>query len=107
MCNDDSMGERVQRALPRVRVVKTLNTLNASLMADPAALAGADHTVFLSGNDADAKATVTALLQGFGWTDVLDLGDITTARGAEMYFPLWARLFGALGTPNFSIKVVR
>lgn len=103
----DSLGEQIQRAFPAARVVKTLNTMNASLMVEPAQLADGDHSVFVSGNDADAKATVTRLLHSFGHTDVVDLGDITTARGAEMMLPLWLRLMNAMGTMNFNIKVVR
>jgi predicted dinucleotide-binding enzyme len=102
----DSLGEQVQRALPEARVVKTLNTVNAALMVDPAAL-GQSTTVFLSGDDADAKATVTAILHSFGHDDVLDLGGIETARGVEMWLPLWLRVMGAVGTARFNLKVVR
>jgi predicted dinucleotide-binding enzyme len=104
--DDDSLGEQVQRAHPRARVVKTLNTLNADLMVHPETLGDAG-TVFVSGDDADAKATVVRLLEGFGHTDVLDLGDISTARGTEMYLPLWLRAMGALGTAAFNVRVVR
>jgi predicted dinucleotide-binding enzyme len=107
VCNTDSLGEQIQRAFPRTKVVKTLNTVNASLMVDPMRLADGAHTVFLSGNDAAAKQTVAELLRSFGWQDTLDLGDITTARGAEMFLPLWVRMYGTLKTPQFSIKVVR
>jgi predicted dinucleotide-binding enzyme len=107
VCNSDSLGEQIQRAFPRARVVKALNTVNASLMIEPKRLADGDHTIFVSGNDAEAKQAATKLLGEFGWTDVLDLGDISTARGTEMYLPLWLRLFGTVGTPMFSIKVVR
>jgi predicted dinucleotide-binding enzyme len=103
----DSLGEQIQRAFPEVRVVKSLNTMAATLMADPKQLAGGDHSAFVSGNDADAKATVTALLESLGHTDVIDLGDITTARGSEMVLPIWVRLMGALGTPIFNFKIVR
>ncbi|WP_026931121.1 NADPH-dependent F420 reductase [Glycomyces tenuis] len=103
----DSLGERIQRAFPEALVVKTLNTMNASLMADPRRLAGGDHSVFVSGDDPDAKRTVADLLEQMGHTDVVDLGDITTARGAEMVLPLWLRLFGAFGTAEFNFKVVR
>lgn len=105
--NTDSLGEQIQRAFPEARVVKTLNTMNASVMVDPAAVAGGDHSVFVSGNDADAKETVTGLLKGFGHRDVIDLGDITTARGAEMILPLWVRVWGAMGTAAFNFKVAR
>lgn len=105
--NTDSLGEQIQRRFPEVKVVKTLHTMNAYLMVDPTQLAGADHTVFVSGNDAEAKATVAELLRSFGWTDIIDLGDITTARGTEMLLPVWLRLFGALQKPIFNFKIVR
>ncbi len=104
--NTDSLGEQIQRRFPQARVVKALNTMNAYLMVDPGQLAGGDHTVFVAGNDADAKSTVRELLGSFGWSDIVDLGDITSARGTEMYVALWLRLF-ALGSPMFSVKVVR
>jgi predicted dinucleotide-binding enzyme len=104
----DSLAEQIQRTFPQARVVKTLNTLTANLMVDPKQLAGGDHTVFVSGDDAQAKQTVTDLLRSFGWTDVLDLGDLSTARGAELYVGFWARLLPATGgTGQFNIKVVR
>ncbi len=102
----DSLGEQIQRAFPEARVVKTLNTLNADLMVRPDTLPE-PTTVFVSGNDADAKRIVTDLLQSFGHTDVIDLGDITTARGAEMFLPLWLSLMGVLGTTHFNLKIIR
>ena len=105
--NTDSLAERIQRAFPAALVVKTLNTMNAGLMVDPRRLADGDHSVFLSGDDPDAKSVVKGLLEELGHRDVIDLGDITTARGAEMLLPLWLRLYSALGTPDFNIKVVR
>jgi predicted dinucleotide-binding enzyme len=105
--DSDSLAEQIQRDFPKAKVVKTLNTLNALLMANPGQLAGGDHSIFLSGNDAQAKKTVAELLASFGWKDVIDLGDITTARGPEMMLAGWLRLYGALGTPMFNLKVVR
>lgn len=102
----DSLGEQIQRTFPEAKVVKTLNTLNADLMVHPAALPEGS-SVFVSGNDDDAKKTVTGLLEEFGHTDVIDLGDITTARGTEMLLPIWLRLMGALGTATFNFKIVR
>ncbi len=81
--------------------------MNAGLMVDPQRLAGGDHSVFVSGDDASAKAVVKELLESLGHRDIIDLGDITTARGAEMVLPLWLRLYGALGTLDFNLKVVR
>jgi len=108
VCNDDSLGERIQAAYSGARVVKTLNTLNADLMVDPGALADGDHSLFICGDDTAAKATVmTILTEGFGWKDVIDLGGIAQARGLEMWLPLWIRLWGTLGSPSFNLKIVR
>ena len=107
VANTDSLGEQVQRAFPDARVVKSLNTMTAHVMAHPEQVAGGDHSVFVSGDDPDAKRSVTDLLTEMGHTDVIDLGDLSTARGTEMYLPLWLRLLGAVGTPMFNVKVVR
>lgn len=107
VCNTDSLGEQIQRAFPETKVVKTLNTMNAYLMVGPKQLKDGEHTVFVSGNDASAKQTVTTLLESFGWKDVLDLGDITTARGTEMILPIWVRIWGATKNPMFQFKLVR
>ena len=102
----DSLGEVVQRSFPAARVVKTLNTLNADLMVHPETLAEAT-SVFVSGDDAEAKGGVGGLLLEFGLSDVIDLGGIETARGPELWLPLWLRLMGALGTAQFNLKIVR
>ncbi len=105
--NTDSLGEQIQRRFPEAKVVKTLHTMNAYLMVDPAQLAATGHTVFVSGDDVEAKASVSELLRSFGWSDIIDLGDITTARGTEMLLPIWVRLFGVLQKPIFNFKIVR
>jgi predicted dinucleotide-binding enzyme len=102
----DSLGEQVQRAFPDARVVKSLNTLTAELMAHPERLPE-PTSVFVSGDDADAKRLVTGLLSELGHRDVIDLGGIETSRGVEMWLPLWLRLMGSLGTAEFNLKVVR
>jgi 8-hydroxy-5-deazaflavin:NADPH oxidoreductase len=104
--DDDSLAEMIQRAHPAARVVKSLNTMNNALMVDPRRL-GEDTTVFVSGDDAAAKATVTELLEALGHGDVIDLGGIETARGPEMWLPLWIRINLALGGNDFNLKVVR
>lgn len=106
VCNDDSLGEQVQRAAPDVRVVKTLNTLANPLMLDPGALDG-PHDVLLCGDDDAAKGEVGALLQSFGWAEPIDLGDISNARGLEMWLPLWTRLYRTLGTGMFNLRIQR
>lgn len=105
-CNDDSLGERIQRAFPDLRVVKTLNTVGFPSMIDGTRIPG-EHDMFMSGNDAAAKAEVARLLrEEFAWTSIIDLGDISTARGTEMLMPLFLRLWKTLGTFDFNIKVV-
>jgi len=106
VCNDDSLGERIQAAFPEARVVKALNTINAQVMTDPGRLPGA-HNVFVCGNDEAAKATVRDLLESLGWPpeSIVDLGGIEAARGTEMYLPLWLRLMGALGSADFNIQI--
>lgn len=106
--NTDSLGELIQKAFPRLKVVKTLNIVSAPVMINPSAVPGGQPTMFVSGNDTAAKAEVTGFLKdNFGWNDVIDLGDITTARGTEMLLPIWVRTFGVLQTPMFGFKVVR
>ena len=106
--NTDSVAEQIQRRFPSARVVKTLNTMNASVMVDPARLPG-HHNVFVSGDDAEAKSVAAGILRSFGWPEdaVIDLGDVTTARGAEMLVALWVRLRMAFDTSDFNIAVVR
>ncbi|MFN7132128.1 MAG: NADPH-dependent F420 reductase [Myxococcales bacterium] len=106
--NTDSLAEQIQRAYPDLKVVKALNTINCELMVNPQRLAGGEHVSFISGNDAAAKGRVNEVLRGwFGWKHVVDLGDISTARGTEQYLPLWLRLWGALKTPEFNVQIVR
>ena len=105
VCNTDSLGEQIQRAFPTVKVVKSLNTVTAAVMVSPSLVPGV-HTMFVCGNDDKAKADVIDLLKtGFGWKEVIDLGDITGARAQEMYLPLWLRLFTNFKTPNVNIHV--
>jgi predicted dinucleotide-binding enzyme len=103
----DSLGEQIQAAFPDTRVVKSLNTLTAALMVHPELVGDGQHTVFVSGNDSAAKDLVARLLLSLGHRDVIDLGDITTARGTEMFLALWVRTMTALGTGMFNIRVVR
>jgi predicted dinucleotide-binding enzyme len=108
VCNTDSLGEQIQAAFPASRVVKTLNTMTANVMVNPRAVAGGAHHLFLCGNDADAKSRVSQLLTNdFGWTNLLDLGDITAARGMEMILPMWLRLMTVLKTPMFNFHIAQ
>jgi len=109
VCNTSSLGEEIQKSFPEVKVVKALNTLNCSLMVNPGSLAGGDHNIFICGNDEGAKKQAKDLLEQFGWKSnaIIDLGDITAARGTEMILPIWLRLMGTLGSPAFNFKIVR
>ncbi len=104
--NGESLGERIQDAFPGARVVKALNTVNAAVMVDPRRVGG-ESDLFVCGNDADAKARVTALLKELGWTRVHDLGPIAAARGTEAYLLFWLTLMGALKTADFNVRIVR
>jgi len=109
VCNTDSLGEQVQREFPDVRVVKALNTVNCDIMIAPSRVPG-DHELFICGNDAATKREVTnRLSEWFGWKpgNIIDLGDITNARGTEMFLALWVRLWGTLGTSHFNIRLLR
>jgi predicted dinucleotide-binding enzyme len=103
-----SLGEQIQATFPDARVVKTLNTMNADVMVHPRSLPGR-HSVFVAGDDAEAKAVAASLLRGFGWDDseIVDAGGITAARGLELYLPLWLSLMGSFGSPTFNVSVVR
>lgn len=107
--NTDSLGEQIQREFPKVKVVKGLNTLNCYLMVD-ATLVPGDHNLFICGNDAAAKEKVTKLLvENFKWkaANILDMGDITSARATESLLPIWIRLWGKFQNPNFNFHMVQ
>lgn len=106
-CNEDSLGEQIQQHFPESKVVKSLNTMNCEIMLHPEGIPG-DHNVFVCGNDEDARGKVSSLLQEFGWKEenIVDLGDITAARGTEMILPLWLRLFSKIGTVEFNFHIV-
>ena len=104
--NDDSLGEQIQRTFPKVRVVKTLNTVNAILQTEPTRLSAGNHDIFVAGNDQAAKDDVVKILNQYGWKNVIDLGDISASRGMEMMLIIWVRLMGRLETPMFNFHIV-
>jgi len=108
ICNTSSLGEEIQNEFPELRVVKTLNTMWCGLMVNPSMINDGDHTVFVSGNDNDAKKQVSDILKSFGWKEksIMDLGDITTACGAEMWLALWLRIYMSTINGAFNIKIV-
>ncbi len=108
VCNSDSLGEQIQTKFPALKVVKTLNTMNCNIMVNPASVPGSHH-VMLSGNDEKAKKLVSNLLESMGWRpdQIIDLGDITTARGTEMLLPLWVRLYAKFQHGNFNFQITQ
>ncbi len=106
--NTNSVGEEIQKTFPTTRVVKTLNTLWCGLMVNPSIINGGDHDIFMSGNDPKAKEKVKEYLKSFGWKEknILDLGNIISARGTEMYLPLWLNIYGSTINGAFNIKIV-
>lgn len=107
LSNSNSLGEEIQKTFPDLKVVKTLNTMWCGLMVNPTLVKGGDHTVFICGNDSEAKKEVITILKLFGWEEIniLDLGDISASRGTEMYLPLWLRILGAKKSGEFNIKI--
>jgi predicted dinucleotide-binding enzyme len=104
---NSSLGEQIQEAFPLTPVVKTLCTMDSTVMVAPGDLEG-PSTVFLSGDDAEAKRTTGRLLTDLGWppSSQLDIGGITTARGQEHFALLFMGIAGGLGSHTFNINVV-
>lgn len=106
ICNTDSLGEQIQAAFPDTKVVKSFNTMNAYIMTHPNSIPG-NHNVFISGNDEYAKSVVKDLFKTIGWKEnnIIDLGDISTARGTELLLPIGLRLYGVFGHSNFNFHI--
>lgn len=106
--NTTSLAEEIQSAFPHTKVVKTLNTVTAEVMVAPSAL-GDKHAVFLASDHDQARTPVLQLLSELGWKagQVVDLGDLSGARGMEMYLPLWVRLYQSSGSAIFNVEIVR
>lgn len=104
--NTDSLGEKIQREFPQLKVVKALNTCNCKVMVEPSRVPG-EHDLFICGNDAAAKEQVKSLVKEWGWKTIYDLGDITNARATEQLMPLWIRLFVQFGNADFDWRIVR
>ena len=104
--NTNSLAEEIQKLLPEANVVKTLNIVNCDVMVDPG-LSNGEPTMFICGNNNDAKEEAKIFLYQFGWQDILDLGDIKNARAMEMILPLWVRTYGVTGNAHFAFRVMR
>jgi 8-hydroxy-5-deazaflavin:NADPH oxidoreductase len=109
VCNDNSLAEIIQSTFPESHVVKTLNTLAAPIMVNPASINGGNHHIFISGNDAQSKSKVRDILLSFGWKNecIIELGNISTARGTEQLLALWVRLMGVFNSPMFQFQIVK
>ncbi|HLO90596.1 MAG: NADPH-dependent F420 reductase [Chloroflexota bacterium] len=108
LSNTHSLGEEIQAKFPKAKVVKTLNTMWAGLMVNPMMVNNGDHTNFICGNDNQAKQTAMQLLKDMGWKEenILDLGDISSARGAESFLPIWLRIMNSKKTAAFNLRIV-
>jgi 8-hydroxy-5-deazaflavin:NADPH oxidoreductase len=106
LSNTNSLGEELQGILSGANIVKTLNIVNCQVMVNPGKING-EHTMLVAGNSPEAKNQVTGILKQFGWKDILDLGDLSGARGMEMMLPVWVRIMISLNNPHFGFKIVR
>jgi 8-hydroxy-5-deazaflavin:NADPH oxidoreductase len=100
----DSLGERIQRRLPKAKVVKCFNTVGNSQMVNPKHKGG---EMLICGNDAAAKKQVASILKEFGWRGAIDVGGIEGARWLEALVPLWVRLGTKLNTRDHIFAVLR
>ncbi len=101
----DSLGEVIQRLLPRARVVKAFNTVGNALMVNPQ-LPGGPPDMFLCGNDEDAKKIVTQICKHFGW-GVVDIGGIEGARYLEPMCLVWVLHGARTGQWMHAFKLLR
>jgi predicted dinucleotide-binding enzyme len=109
LANTNSLGEEIQKRFPETKVVKTFNTMWCGIMVDPNLVGGGNHINYICGNDASAKNTTINILKQFGWKDecLLDLGDITNARGTEATLLIWLRVYGATKTGAFNFNIIK
>ena len=102
---EDSLGERVQRALPDAKVVKAFNTIGNPYFVDPVFSDGRP-TMLIAGNDDDAKRTVGEVLGDFGWADPVDIGGIEGSRELEAICIAWVKIGGARGSWDHGFKLL-
>jgi len=102
---DDSLMERLQDEFPAAKFVKAFNSVGAACMVNPK-FAGGKPTMFICGNDAAAKKTVTSLLDQFGW-ETADMGQVEAARAIEPLCILWCIPGFAAGDWVHAFKLLR
>jgi predicted dinucleotide-binding enzyme len=105
ICGEDSLGERVQRALPDARVVKAFNTIGNPYFVDPSFTEGRP-TMLIAGNDDDAKRTVGDVVADFGWPDAIDIGGIEGSRELEAICIAWVKIGGRRGAWDHGFKLL-
>ena len=105
ICGEDSLGERVQRALPDARVVKAFNTIGNQYFVDPSFSDGLP-TMLIAGDDADAKRTVSDVVADFGWPEAVDIGGIEGSRELEAICIAWVKIGGARGAWDHGFKLL-
>lgn len=103
----DSLAEEIQRTYPDALVAKTLNTVNCAVMVDPSRAGDGDTSIFVASDHAEARRVARELLAALGWRDVIEFGELSAARGLEMWLLLWVRLMRQFGTPDFNLKLER
>ena len=101
----DSLGERVQRALPDAKVVKAFDTIGNTAFVDPSFSEG-KPTMLIAGNDEDAKHTVGEVLTDFGWPDPVDIGGIEGSRELEAICIVWVKIGGLRGAWDHGFKLL-
>lgn len=84
----NSLGEQIQRHIPEANVVKTFNSASVHIMIDPKRQEG-EPTLFIAGNGSEAKKIATEIAQSFGWTDIIDFGDISESFWLETLGMTW------------------
>lgn len=102
---EDSLGERVQRALPDARVVKAFNTIGNPYFVDPSFSEG-QPTMLIAGDDQEAKDTVRNVLTDFGWSDTVDIGGIEGSRELEAICIVWVKIGGARGAWDHGFRLL-
>jgi predicted dinucleotide-binding enzyme len=85
---EESLMERLQKIAPDAQFVKALNSVGAGLMINPIFENGIKPTMFICGNNDDAKKKVSELVQKFGF-EIEDLGKVESARAIEPLCILW------------------
>jgi len=103
---NDSLGERVQKWLPKAKVVKAFNTVGNAHMVNPRFPDG-DADFFYAGGDDAAKKTVRDIAKDLGWKSFIDLGDITASRALEEMCIAWVRHGINSGSWNHAFKMLR